>query len=809
MKTYLLTILSLAGLSLTTYAQKPVRQLRAIRTDLNIKIDGDLNDEAWKSAEVATDFTELRPAPGRKEAPGQQTEVRVLYDNTAIYVAAYMHEANPDSIAREIVPRDQVGNADFFGVVFDPYLDKINGNGFFITAAGSQFDAKYSQVGGEDDNWDAVWFSNVKINNDGWSAEFRIPYSALRFSSKDIQTWGVNFIRKRFKTQQQSFWNPLDPTQNGFINQGGELTNIQNIESPLRLSVSPYISSYVNNYPYNLPGVKNTTGTFNGGMDIKYGINQSFTLDMTLVPDFGQVQSDRQVLNLSPFEVQYNENRQFFTEGTELFSKGNLFYSRRVGSNPAYFNNLALQPGETVIEAPTEGKLLNATKVSGRTAKGLGIGVFNAVTNRMNAIVRDAQGNERLVENQPLTNYNIVVFDQSLKNNSSVSFINTNVLRQGSAYDANVSAVQFDVSDKKNIWNIKGTGRVSNLSGNVLTPGQTGYSYDLKFGKQSGKFVYNYLQVLTDTKYNDNDLSIMNERNFFNNSVFAEMNLYKGKHFNEFHTYMQVRYSQRLKPMTYQSFGIYNGLYVQFKNLWSINANTELRPSSNDFYEARNGSIYKDLSQWSAGVEINSNHTKRYSVGVYSYYGESRRFNGNGFDVGFYQNLRISNKFKIGNDVSYSPDYNSAGWAGKSGNQVIFSRFDRHTIENSLDANYTFNTRMGITLVARHYWSSRKNKDFYNLQADGSLAPTTTTIANADRNLNTFNIDMVYKWQFSPGSEFSIAWKDASFVSATQAHPGYRQNLDEILNSPQNNSLSFKVLYYLDYLQLKKKQPSR
>ena len=200
--------------------------------------------------------------------------------------------------------------------------------------------------------------------------------------------------RRRQKTNQQTSWNFIDPKVAGFINQEGELSGIKGIKAPVRLSFSPFLSSSLNNYPHNQPGVKNTTSTFNGGMDIKYGINQSYTLDMTLVPDFGQVRSDNQVLNLSPFEVRFNENRQFFTEGTELFNKGNLFYSRRIGSNLAYSANISSKvlPGEIIKENQLESKLLNATKISGRSQNGMGIGFFNAVTKRGYATVQNRPG---------------------------------------------------------------------------------------------------------------------------------------------------------------------------------------------------------------------------------------------------------------------------------------------------------------------------------------------------------------------------------------------------------------------------------
>jgi hypothetical protein len=289
-----------------------------------------------------------------------------------------------------------------------------------------------------------------------------------------VQDWGFNITRRRQKTSQQVAWNPIDQNINGFLTQEGAWTGLENIKPPLRLQFSPYLSYYVNHYPLNQPGEKNWTSSLNGGMDLKYGINQAITLDMTLVPDFGQVQSDNRVLNLSPFEVRYNENRPFFTEGTELFNKGNFFYSRRIGGTPLHYGEVynQLATGEQVIKNPSETKLINATKISGRLKNGLGIGFFNAVANSQYAVIADSKGNERKVETNPLTNYNIIVLDQSLKHNSSISFINTSVTRSGDDYDAYVTSALFDLYDKKNTWNVGGKLATSNLI-NYLPAGKT------------------------------------------------------------------------------------------------------------------------------------------------------------------------------------------------------------------------------------------------------------------------------------------------------------------------------------------------
>ncbi|HET6769731.1 MAG TPA: DUF5916 domain-containing protein, partial [Chitinophagaceae bacterium] len=326
--------------SLVMNAQAPApKELPAKRTTQAVKIDGLLNDAAWKDAPLMTNLVEFRPKMGAVEAYDVRTEAYLLYDDEGIYFGGFCHERTKDSIARELAGRDGFGANDYVGIIFDTYYDKLNGFEYFVTPLNEQWDSKMSpggNNGGEDFTWNAVWKSGAVIHDNGWSFEMFIPYSAIRFGKKEVQNWGMNITRRRRKTEQQSTWNPVDINVNGFLTQEGLWTGITNIKPPLRLQFSPYFSVYANHYPYNKPGLENTTTSFNGGMDVKYGINQAFTLDATLIPDFGQVQSDNQVLNLTPFEVKYNEYRPFFTEGTELFNKGNLFYSRRIGGTPIH-----------------------------------------------------------------------------------------------------------------------------------------------------------------------------------------------------------------------------------------------------------------------------------------------------------------------------------------------------------------------------------------------------------------------------------------------------------------------------------------
>lgn len=797
---------------LSVNAQIQSKTLNAKRTATPPKIDGIIDEIIWRDAPIATEFVAFQPVPGIKEENERKTIIYILYDNQAIYIAAKMKEVLAEDISKELVNRDQIGNSDFIGVLIDTYHDKINAQEFVVTAAGIQLDAKFSAQG-EDINWNAVWESAVKINGNEWVAEIKIPYSALRFASKDIQTWGINFVRNRQASQQKLTWSELDPKINGFINQEGELTGIEKIKSPLRLSVSPYVSSYVNNYPYNQPDIRNTTHSFNGGMDVKYGINASFTLDMTLVPDFGQVQSDNQVLNLTPFEVRYDENRQFFTEGTELFNKGDLFYSRRVGSAPINSYKLydALVAKDKIISNPSQTKLLNASKLSGRTANGLGIGLFNAVSKRAEAIIEHADGTREIIETAPLSNYNIFVLDQNLKNNSSVSLINSSVIRAGNTYDANVSALVFDLNTKGNAYNINGAAKMSGLFGGDFTKPSAGYSYQINPGKRSGNFNYNYQLSVVDNQFDPNDLGIQFNNNYISNSVNLSYNWFKPtKWYNQMQTWVFAEYVSRYKPNTYQSIGVYGGGNIQFKNLWSFNVNLNFEGTGNDFYEPRTeGRSFVTPAARGINFSLRSNRSKKISGRVFASARSRDLFNGKRVGFGTFQNFRVSNKFGLGIELDINQANNFAGYIAKDAqSNIIFSRRDIRTIENSFDVKYTFNNKMGLNLRARHYWSELTNKQFYTLNSEGALDQNTTFNNAADRNFNAFNIDMVYLWRFAPGSEFSLAWKDASLLFNSNSQIKYFDNLDRTLSGPQNNNFSIKILYYLDYLQLTRKERS-
>jgi hypothetical protein len=630
-----------------------------------------------------------------------------------------------------------------------------------------------------------------------------------------VQDWGFNITRRRRKTEQQNTWNPIDPNVNGFLTQEGTWKGISNIKPPIRLQFSPYLSYYANHYPYNTQGQKNWANQVNGGMDLKYGINQAFTLDATLIPDFGQVQSDNQVLNLTPFEVKYNEYRPFFTEGTELFNKGNLFYSRRIGGTPIHESDVynEVDSNQTVLKNPTESKLINAIKVSGRTQSGLGIGILNAVTQPEYATIEDNTSKEqtRILTN-PLTNYNVLVLDQTLKHNSSVSFVNTSVMRSGADYDANVSAALFELNDKKNTYNLGGKFAMSNLS-NYLPGGKTqsGFDNELHFQKTSGNFNFNLSEERSDNKYNSNDMGYFTNNNYINHYLWLGYHWLKPKNwYNRINLNFNNNISflaQKIEPIneTYQSASFNVNANVQSKKLWYLGVFAGYNFPKNDFYEPRTTGWYFKRGatvNWSTWFE--SNNSKKYSFNAQIFARNSINFyNGFNMDLFFFQSMRFNNKLSVSQSIDYNPARNDMGYVYIDGSKDInFARRNVSSIEDILSVKYNFSNKMGITFRARHYVSTVDNKEFYLLQTNGTLLTNKDYHPQVNENVNYFNIDMVYTWEFAPGSFLNIAWKNAEQYNSDIVVKRYFENLSNTLSQDNNNNLSVKVIYFIDYYKI-------
>lgn len=800
------------------------RQYVATKIQTSPKIDGRLEDPLWLTIPTADQFIALEPTPFI--AMSKPTEVKLAYDDQAIYVYARLHDDSIE-IRRDLSQRDQVGgNTDWFSVNFDCFNDDQNGIRFMVTAAGVQADArvgKFELGNGNgwtniDYSWDAIWESAVSIQPDGWAVEMKIPYMALRFPKTKNQTWGLQFSRHIKRFGETGSWQTIDPKVDGMVFQWGDLTGLENIQPPLRLSLSPYIANTYTHTPYTLDGGIRYAGqnTFSGGLDLKYGINESFTLDATLVPNFGQVQSDNRVLNLSPFEVKFDERRPFFTEGTELFNKGDIFYSRRVGGTPDGFWNVQdqLQTYEVIESNPAETQLYNATKISGRTNKNLGIGFFNAVAAPMYAIVKNTASNTtRKIQTSSLTNYNVTVISQALKNNSEISFTNASTMRNGSSRDANVSAARVRLRDKLNKYEVSLGGRTSQ----VFHPGEeglvAGYTGDWALQKVSGKLTWSIDQSLQTNTWNPDDLGIFTGNNYVNSHLGLYYNEFKPtKTFLQYQTWFNLNLNQRYKPFDFQDLGINTGFWGKFKNQSWANYWLYTQPVwTYDYFEPRfAGKKFKLGPFFNNGMNYGSDERKKFELylhlGTYiQSWGELPA----AFRYQFVINpaYRLSKKLRVNANVFFQHYNNSYGYAGDAGeHEIVFGRRTRENLESSFNVRYNFNTKMDLSFRARHYWSKVMYHSYFNLMEDGKLEPREWN-NNADLNINFFNIDMVYTWQFSAGSFINVIWKNSisrdQYGTEVSRQESYFDNFSHTWNSPQTNNLTVKMIYFLDFNKAK------
>lgn len=815
-------VLLLMSISLSSVAQ--VKSLQAVKVGVAPHIDGLLDDDAWKGVLPATDFIINSPNFGKPSAV--RSEVKLVYDDNAIYIGAYLYD-NPWHIRSQLNERDQEQgvDVDYFSVFLDTYKDKQNGFQFLVTSRNVQTDARLSsqtvldagmgQFG--DLSWDAVWDSKVGRKKDGWIVEMKIPYSAIRFPKADVQNWGINFLRFIRRNNETSFWNPVNPNENGFVNQFGNLTGLKHLSPPLRLSFSPYISTGYRRVPHD-DGVYSNEWLKSGGMDVKYGVNESFTLDATLVPDFGQVISDNVVNNLSPYEVRFQENRPFFTEGTDLFNKAGIFYSRRVGHRPERYDSVesfvAANADYQIEKNPSVTRLYNAIKFSGRNSNNLGLGIFNAVTQPMEAIVRNKlTGKDSVIATEQLANYNIIVVDQALKNRSSVTFTNTNVVRKGNEHNANVSALDLVFYNRSNQYKVALQPRYSTIY-NSDTANHNGFKNTFEFAKVSGKLQFSLVNNIESDKYDPNDLGYLNAPNEVTNTANISYNLIQpaGPFLTQQYSFL-AQQSNLYKPFTYGQFMMKAQSSWLFRGFWKLNAIYEITPRwYNDFFELQTpGWKLKKAPYYFVGLTGNSDPRKR----LYATW-----------DLGFsetpiqddpYYNILVSLRYRFGDHFSLEANFERVydngqfGYAflRESNGAPILSRRKYTQVTTILSGTYNFTPRMNLVFRSRHYWNRVLNTNFYNVDNDGYWA-ARAFINGRDMNYNNYNLDVFYTWDFRLGSRIVIGYKNWLGPTATidgSRYFSYLDNFHKIMTSGQHGTeFTIRFIYYLDYLQFRRKK---
>ncbi|WP_156152314.1 DUF5916 domain-containing protein [Flammeovirga sp. OC4] len=808
------------------------------------KIDGDLDDAVWSdplhmsnltasannvlyNADPAKYISEgyfTQNSPYNNQPSAFKSRVQIAYDDYAIYVAAQLYDPAPDSIRTNMGARDSGGNgADVFVVSFDTYNTQQDAFEFVVTASGVQSDRKRG-TSGWDGNWNEVWSSAVQINDEGWAVEMAIPYRALRMPDSKEQIWGLNFSRGISRRGETSFWNPVDANKSGYVNQFGTLRGIYDVKPPLRLTLSPYISNVV----VGKQGSDKMANTFSGGADLKLGLGQSFTLDVSLVPDFSQVQADNDVLNLSAFEVKFGEFRDFFTQNTTIFNKWGQFYSRRIGQSHHSPSNDLLEEHEQYIYKPSDAPLINSIKLTGITEKGLGVGVLNSITNESFAIIEDTLTDDlREVKVDPVTNFNMISLEQSLPNNSKVGFMNTNVMRGSGYKNSNVTSGEFSLFNRTNTYRIRGFGSLSQeylpVDDDPSTEDQKlttlGHRINLSGGKVAGKWRYWGATNIESDTYNPNDLGYNSSNNQIYASANVSYNIFEPKGFyRRYWVRLSANENWLYNPRTFISRRAWTDGWMQFNNLWSVYYDFSIQPGlSYDYFGPRvDGYRFKQYpSNW-GGLTINTDGRQKYSVSLRTSYWQRQEFNQFDTYYRYGQTFRASDKWDINHSISWNNKQNEKGYATTVRDEnddvenVIYGDRNVTTLENNFWTQYTFSPKMFVKFRLRHYWRQVAYSEFFNLTQDGDLSESDYSDINEDgekehdANYNTFNMELSYSWEFLPGSFFTALWRNQLGSSSHNSHYGFNENINEMWKEAQVNTVSVRVMYFLDYQQVKK-----
>jgi hypothetical protein len=541
-----------------------------------------------------------------------------------------------------------------------------------------------------------------------------------------------------------------------------------------------------------------------GGADIKIGLNKSFTLDMTLLPDFSQVAFDEQFVNFEAFERQFDENRQFFTEGVNLFNKADLFYSRRIGGNPQNFTNANLDDLSNTTQSFT--RMLNATKLTGTTDNNLSVGFLNAITAANYIQGTDSLGNQVEVLTEPLTNYNVTAVDQRIGGNSSVGLINTNVTRMntdGNARDANVTAITANLNFLQNSHFFNGAfGRSSIYDTDDNYAGLAG-AWDM--GKQTGAWRWDHSLEVLSNDFDPNDLGFQARGNKFHQRFRMSHNLLEpNKFFLRRRHRLGIQYNRLYNPGNFERLHAEYSFFGLTKSFLAFGYNVETRGNEYDYYDPRVWGRYRvnPASFWHNGwISTDFRKPLAFEVRGGQWWWADWDARGRYGEVEIIG--RISDQFNLRAEVEIGNNH-QMGWAQTiSADSIGMALRHRRNFEQTLRGQYLFGPNSYLTLDLRHSWNRIENEAMYHLNTDGSLTPSDAYVDPTLR-INFFNIDLKYVLWFAPGRELNLLYRASLANSDDASNLGYIQNIQSLGGLPADNIFSLRLVYFLDYAQIKK-----
>jgi hypothetical protein len=809
-----------------------------------LRLDGELTDEVWGQAPAISGFLQREPQEG---APASlDTEFRVAYDNTHLYVAVRAHDPDPNQLVGILTRRDGQSPSDWIRVFIDSYFDRRTAFEFSVNPAGVKQDRYWFNDTNDDDGWDAVWDVEVRKDGTGWQAEFRIPFSQLRFTPNEDGRFGIAVGRMVARTNEVSSWPLLARSANGFVSQFGELRGLSLGKAAHRLELLPYaVASLATQPTGGNPLVRENDPDAALGLDLKYGIGAGLTLTATVNPDFGQVEADPAVVNLSAFETFFPERRPFFLEGSGIFrldmdceddSCSGLFYSRRIGRTP---QGSAEVPDEGYSEAPHQTTILGAAKLTGRVGS-FSVGALSAFTAEESARVATAGGAslpDQPVE--PFTAYNIVRVKREFSNQSSLGFMGTATNRRlegalpgqlaGSAYTGGLDgdwrlgkryslsgfwagsqvngepeAIAALQESNRHLYQRPDASHVEFDAARTSLAGQAGTVAFSKIGGERVRFRTSYSFKTPGLEIND--LGFMQRAD--------EQQQVSWVQFRRDRPSTHLRsWRLNLNQWTGWNFDgdrIYFGSNVnthfQFQNNWRTGLGWNLKGLTFDDRATRGGPGAYDNPRTGGWHYLESDDRRMVGYDQFAFF-MTDRYGSSNFEISPGVIVRPTSSMSVSTGLRYSRNLDDSQWVenveSDEGDRYVFGHLDQRTLGIRFRLNYTISTTLSLQLYGEPFVSTGAYTDFREL-VDGRASAYEARYSpyayegNPDFRYASFRTTNVLRWEYRPGSTLFVVWQQGREEVVDDGRYKGLSGLGDVFNAPAGNVFLVKMAYWLN-----------
>ena len=788
-------LLLFTATNLATAGNDTTATIWAVRASGKIRIDGRLDDEVWSHAPRLCDFVQREPDEGKP--PTESTCVMVAYDDRAIYFGIELFDSEPRKIVRQLTRRDRWIRADDISVTIDSYHDHKTAYGFRVYASGTQRDTYYYNDGEADSDWDAVWDAATRITDRGWIAEIRIPYDCLRFPAKDEQTWGICFSRFICRKNELDRWPFIPESAGGFVSNFGHLKGIRGLQHVPNIELLPYTVAYAERGPASDSDPDGRSYSLDAGFDIKYRLTSNIMLDGTINPDFGQVEADKTVLNLSKYETWFPEKRPFFLEGIKIFDTPfNLFYTRRIGHPPS----LEPEGVDHYIDLPTETAILGAFKITGRTARGTSIGILEGVTQREEATYVDEDGKKRKGVVEPEANYLVVRLKRDVLENSSVGFVATAV-NQAMFGPHYVSGLDWVVRMKNGDYKSEGQ-----VVGSRSCEGEIDWGGLVTLEKEGGEHILGGIKA----EYRGKNLDL-------NRLGFLDRNDYRALWLEiKYRTIdpwwivrrssqgIDVAYTENLRGTPLMR-GMHLECQFQLSNFWMCGCGMWLDYASKfSDLETEGGPLLalpKERRWWGW---FKTDESKRFAFGVLLSSGDAWDGRATEFRTGFEAKPKSNIEVRV--EARYWSQDDVSRWLtcleDEDGRRTdeIFGEENARRVDLTLRGTFTFTRDLTLQIYAQPFIASVDYRNFKRLIGHDRFEPVDRSVYDEEEEQPDFtwsslNTNVILRWEYMPGSTLYLVWAHSRDNSTSQGEFAPAHAWDDLLAVAGENTLLAKISY--------------